>query len=480
MRRTRSPHPEAQHPKAPHPEDRTFSVGFVTALMLGAALNPVNTSIIPTALAPISHDFGVAPGRAAVLVSVLYLACAVAQPTAGTLAEQLGPRRVFLTGSVIVLAGGLLGGLSPDFTGLIIARILIGLGTSAGYPSAMVMVRRRADDAGLDAPPGAVLAGLAIVGLSLIAVGPPIGGVLVEMFGWRSTFFVNVPVAIAAFLCGLGALPRDAAVDRGGEPGILVRIDLPGIVGFALTMIALLIFLLSIPAPEWVALLIAVLVGVLFVWWELRASPPFFDVRELISNGALTRTYLRTTMMMIGSYVVLYGLPQWLQDAHGYGSSAAGLIIVPMGVVAAFVSLRVSRHNLVRSSMVAAGGAMIVGGTLMAVLGAGQLPLLALVVSLLFGVTIGGCMSGSQLALYAQAAPGRIGSASGLLRTFTYLGSIGASVISGVVFQREVTDPGLHLMGWIVAALGMVVVVMAVADRSLKPAGSCAPSPPSL
>lgn len=448
---------------------KPFSAAFVTALMLGSALNPVNSSIIPTALAPIAHDFGIDPGRAAILVSVLYLACAVAQPTAGKLSEQIGPRKVFLSGATLVLIGGLLGGFAPSFTSLIVARVLIGLGTSAGYPSAMVMVRQRADRAGLQKPPGGVLAGLAIVGLALIAVGPPIGGVLVGTLGWRSTFFLNVPVSIAAFVFTLIAVPRDAPISRSGERGILARIDLTGIVGFALMMSALLVFLLSIPHPDWFALVVAVVVGVLFVLWELRVASPFFDVRELVSNGPLTLTYLRTAMTMLGSYVILYALPQWLQDAHAYSSSAAGLVIIPMGIVSAIASTWISRKNWVRWPMAAAGAAMVAGGALLGLLDASLLPILALVVTLLFGVTLGGSISGGQLALYAQAAPDRVGSAAGLLRTFTYLGSIGASVISGLVFQHEVTDSGLHLMGWIVATLGLITVVITVVDRSLKP-----------
>ncbi len=83
---------------APMP-GRQFPWQFTTPLFIGSALNPVNSSLIATALLPIAHGIGVPIGQTAALVTALYLATAIAQPTAGKAAEVLGPRRVFLAGS---------------------------------------------------------------------------------------------------------------------------------------------------------------------------------------------------------------------------------------------------------------------------------------------------------------------------------------------------------------------------------------------
>ncbi|HJY65679.1 MAG TPA: MFS transporter, partial [Streptosporangiaceae bacterium] len=87
-----------------------FGWRTVTPLVMGSALNPVNSSVIATALVPIAAALHVPVGRTSILVSSLYLACAIAQPTAGKLAEEFGPRRVFLAGIVLVLLGGVTGG----------------------------------------------------------------------------------------------------------------------------------------------------------------------------------------------------------------------------------------------------------------------------------------------------------------------------------------------------------------------------------
>src|SRR6202000_313126 len=155
-----------QQETAPATAQGAFGWRFVTPMFLGSALNPVNSSLIATALGPVAAATGVSVGRTAVLVSALYLASSIAQPTAGKLSEEFGPRRVFLAGILLVLVGGLGGGFAPNLFTLIVARVLIGVGTSAGYPSAMLLIRRRAAAAGLDAPPGSALRGLAIAGLA--------------------------------------------------------------------------------------------------------------------------------------------------------------------------------------------------------------------------------------------------------------------------------------------------------------------------
>src|SRR6202041_1404731 len=91
-----------------------FSWKFTTPLFIGSALNPVNSSLIATALLPIAHGLGVPFGQTAALVTALYLASAIAQPTAGKAAEVFGPRRVFIAGIALVGVGGLVGGGAPD------------------------------------------------------------------------------------------------------------------------------------------------------------------------------------------------------------------------------------------------------------------------------------------------------------------------------------------------------------------------------
>src|SRR5215469_10004575 len=120
---------------------KPFGWRFVSPLLLGSTLNPINSSMIATGLVGIGLDFHKGPGTTASLISVLYLCSAVMQPTMGKLATVFGARRVFVSGLVILLAAGIVGAAAPAFGFLLLSRALIGAGTSAAYPTAMALVR---------------------------------------------------------------------------------------------------------------------------------------------------------------------------------------------------------------------------------------------------------------------------------------------------------------------------------------------------
>jgi MFS family permease len=399
-----------------------------------------------------------------------------AQPTAGKLSEEFGPRRVFLAGILLVLLGGLVGGLAPNLAALIVARVLIGVGTSAGYPSAMLLIRRRAAAAGLDAPPGSVLGGLVIAGMVTPAVGLPIGGVLVSLWGWRAAFFVNVPLAVITLFMAAVWIPRDQPPEQARSAReVARRIDLAGIVGFGAGMAALVVFLMSLPHPDLIALAVSVVAFTVLAWWELRASRPFFDIRLLGRNLALTRSYLRWAVTCLCIYTVLYGVTQWLQAGRGLSALAAGLVLLPMSAVGGIIARPVSQRNLLRAPLLVAGVSCLAGSAGVLLL-TSSTPLAAIVgVTLLFGITIGTGASANQTALYAQVEAAQIGTASGLFRTFGYIGSIASSAIISITFHASVSDHGLHVIAVIMTAVSVAALVLTVADRrlmSLPKAGS--------
>jgi MFS family permease len=443
----------------------------MTPVFVGSALNPVNSSVIATALVSIAAAMHVSVGGTSILISSLYLTSAIAQPTAGRLAEEFGPRRVFLTGIAIVFAGGLLGGFAQNMALLVVSRVLIGLGTSAGYPPAMLLIRRRASAIGLQSPPGSVLGGLTIAAAATVAIGPALGGILLGWFNWRAAFFVNVPITALAFITALLWIEKDPDTLRGWTPREVVgRVDLAGIAGFGGAMTALLVFLLSLPKADWTALAVFVAVAVALVYWELRAGNPFFDVRLLASNLVLTRTYLRNGLTLLGTYVILYGLAQWLEAAHGLSAFKAGLALIPMGVLSGVTAWIVSNHVRLRLSLTVSALILLFSAVSTLFL-TSHTPLIAVIaVTGLFGLMTGSASVTNQIALYRESPPEKVGTASGLLRTFGYVGSIASATIIGLVFRTRVDDSGLHQASLIMIGIGVVVLLMTVLDRKLAAA----------
>ncbi|MBF9069490.1 MFS transporter [Streptacidiphilus fuscans] len=450
---------------------RPFSWRFTTPLFLGSALNPINSSLIATALLPIAHDLGIQIGQTAALVAALYLASSVTQPTAGKAAEVFGPRRVFISGIVMVALGGVFGGFATSLWMLIVSRVVIGLGTSCAYPTAMLLIQRRAKDAGLAKPPGGVLGGLMIAGIATASLGLPLGGVLVNALTWRAVFFVNVPVAVIAFVAAVAWIePDPKRAERMSARDIASKLDLPGIVGFAGAMLTLLIFLFDLPAVHWWILVLSLAIWAVLVLWELRARTPFIDVRLLASNPGLANTYLRFGLTQLCVYVVLYGITQWIESVRGFNESAAGLLLLPMTLISGLIITPLSRRGLVRGPVVAAAATCLIGSVGVLLLSSTVWMGVVVVLTLVFGLAIGFSTAGNQISLTQHAPADQLGTASGLLRTFGYVGSIGASAVTGLVFHHSVTDQGVHQIGWIMTAVSVVLVALTLADRTLRPA----------
>ena len=289
-----------------------------------------------------------------------------------------------------------------------------------------------------------------MAGTVTAAAGLPLGGVLVDAWGWRTTFLVKIPVALTTLALAVMWIPADPRIGESATfRQVAARVDLTGIAGFGGAMAALLVFLLSLPRPDWVALGLAVLLGAALVWWELRADRPFFDVRLLATNRALTLTYLRFAMTTLCMYTVPYGLTQWLEASRGVSAREAGLLLLPMTGLAVVVVLPTFRHNVVRLPLITAAISCLAASVGVVFLITSTPIVSTVIVTLVFGITFGTTSIGNQMALYSQVTADQIGTAAGLLRSFGYLGSIASAAMISVVFHTEVDDRGMHMIGWI-------------------------------
>src|SRR5260370_19562638 len=115
----------------------SFGFSFMAPLCLGSMLNPVNSTMISTALVAIARDFQATVAETGLLIGGLYITSAIAQPTMGRLADRLGARRVFLAGLYLVALAGVAGTFSPSLSAFILVRVLFGNCTSAAYPTAL-------------------------------------------------------------------------------------------------------------------------------------------------------------------------------------------------------------------------------------------------------------------------------------------------------------------------------------------------------
>lgn len=438
-------------------------------MILSSVLNPVNSSIIAVSLVPIGVAFGAPPRETAWLVSALYLATAIGQPVVGRLIDLYGPRKLYLAGAALTGIAGLIGMVAPQLWVLVIARVLLGFGTCAGYPAAMYLIRSEAERTGKNSPAG-VLTVLAVAGQTIVVIGPTLGGVLIHLGGWRATFAVNLPLALACIYLGLRRIPKTPAAHRGSVRGL----DLPGMGLFAVMLIAMLLLLMNPQLAHWYLPVIMVAAAIGLILREVRVEQPFLDVRLLGGNPALLATYGRTLLTSLVGYCFLYGFAQWLEQGRGLSAAAAGMMLLPMSITAMAVSAITGRRNEIRGKLLVGGVGQVVAAALLLTAHSGAAIWLLLLPTLVMGVPQGLNSLANQNAVYHQADPARIGSSAGLLRTFTYLGAIGSAAASGAFLSGGTGVRGLHELAWFMLAAAVLFLLLTVADRSLArtlPAG---------
>jgi MFS family permease len=449
-----------------------FDRRLLPPMLLGSVLNPINSTIISVALVPIGRALGAPASQTAWLVSALYLATALGQPVVGRLIDIFGPRRLFLLSTGLVGVAGVVGTLAPNLVVLIVARVLLGFGTCAGYPSAMALLRSEAKRTGRDSP-GGVLTALAVTNQTIAVVGPLLGGLLIAVGGWRATFALNVPLAAAAVLLGLLRLPKPAGTSQQrGRPA--ARLDLPGMGLFAATLTSLLLFLMNLHLRDWYLLAIAIALGTAFAARELRAATPFIDLRVLGGNTPLLATYGRALVAYVVSYAFLYGFSQWTEEGYGLSPFRAGLVQIPMFLLAIGASIISGRRNGIRGKLLVGAAGQIVACVVMLTLTGTSPVWMLLLVALIFGVPQGLNSLALQNSVYFQADPERTASSAGLLRTFAYVGSMIASSATGASFGQRADTGGMHHLAWVMLGAGVLYLLLTVFDRTLGRAATAA------
>ncbi|MEN3264319.1 MFS transporter [Pseudonocardia sp.] len=453
-----------------------FDRRLIPPMMLGSVLNPINSTIIAVALVPIGAALGAPPSQTAWLVSALYLATALGQPVVGRLIDLFGPRRLFLISTSLVGIAGVIGTVAPNLGMLIAARVVLGFGTCAGYPAAMALLRSEAQRTGQDNPAG-VLTALAVANQTISVIGPLLGGLLIDVGGWRATFALNIPLSAAAVLLGLLRLPRQPDAGTAPRPGPLAeQLDLPGMALFAAMLMSLLLFLMNLHLTSWYLLVIAAAAGTAFAVRELRAATPFIDLRVLRGNTPLLATYGRALVAYTVSYAFLYGFTQWTEEGFGLSPFQAGLVQIPMFIVSIVISVVTGRRKGVRAKLLVGAIGQIAACLLMLTLSTSSPLWTLLVLAVILGVPQGLNSLALQNSVYYQADPERTGSSAGLLRTFGYLGSMIASATTAASFGQRADTAGMHNLAWVMLGAGILFLLVTVVDHSLRHVAATEPA----
>jgi MFS family permease len=442
-----------------------FGFTFIAPLALGSCLNPINSTMIATALVPIEGSLHASAADAGWLIASLYLASAIAQPTMGRLADLFGPRRVFLCALLLVALSGVIGWFSTSLSALVVARVILGIGTSGAYPAAMRIFRVQADRLGVP-PPRAAMSFLSLAATGMMAIGPLLGGVLTGAFGWHSIFTINLPFSLLTAILVFVWTPEDAP-QAFNVTTVLKELDVAGLALFAATLFGLMSFLMRLAHPMWWVLAITIALGAALVAYSRRQSDPFFDVRMLALNTPLVVTYLRACILATIIYCMLYGFSQWLESGAGFSSSIAGAIMLPMSIAAGISTFVGGRTSGIRIPFIVSIGATVLGCAALGAVTFGASAWIIAAAAVLFGFPQGMFSVSTQAAVYIQAPASEIGAAAGLQRTAFYLGAIIAASVLSLVFGQHATNASFLTLTILMGTLSALLFVFTVFDRTL-------------
>lgn len=470
------------------------SPGAVIGVILVASfMDLLDVTIVAVAAPSIQASLGASPAQLQWMIAAYALSLGAALIPGGRIGDQYGRRRAFLIGLAVFVVASATCALAPTPGVLIATRVVQGLAAGVMVPQVFGIIRSSLTPQQMGAALGAYGG---VQGLASIA-GPLLGGLLVtaNLFGleWRSIFWVNVPVGLAALLIGMKVLPESS------QPAA-ARLDLPGA---ALLAGSLLLVLLPVvqgqawgwPAWGW-ALLAAGLVGLaLFLVLErrlaARGGQPVLDP-QLLTNRAFSGGLAASLAFFggIASFFLLLSI--YLQDATGRTALTTGLVTLPYALGSIVTSgagvklaARHGRRLLITGSLVIAASHAAMW---LVVTGVDQPAWWQLGGPLLLGGLGLGLATPPLVNVVLAAVPGRqAGSAGGVLSTVNQIGgSVGVAVL-GTLFFTRVAHAG---SGGPMAAFGdafaavlpwqVGLYLLAAALMSLLPAAAHADQPSAV
>ena len=307
------------------PNLRWYATGTA---MLGMVAAVVTTTIVNVAIPDIMGAFGIGQDRAQWLSTGALAAMTIGMLTTSWLINSFGERRTFIGALAVFTATSLVAGFSPNETVLIGARVVQGSVAGILQPLSMYVLFRVF-------PPEQRGMGMGMFGMSVIlgpALGPTIGGLLIDQFNWRYVFFINVPLACTAMLLGTLFMPEKP------EGGKRLDFDWFGFVLLATAIATLLTGLSNGRREGWNSdfvlglLAIATASGITFLAWELNVKQPLVELRVL-AVGQFTAAASVAFIFGLGLFGSVYLVPLFVQTVQKYTPLNAGLLLMPAGLI---------------------------------------------------------------------------------------------------------------------------------------------------
>ncbi|MBM7856184.1 EmrB/QacA subfamily drug resistance transporter [Desulfohalotomaculum tongense] len=415
------------------PDDK-YKWKALTAIAIGTFMAPLDGSIVNITLPYISSAFGTDMATVEWVVMSYLLIISSLLLTYGRLGDMLGYKTVYITGFVIFTLGSVLCAMSPSIRALIGFRVVQALGAGMMMAIGPALVTSIF-------PPQERGKALGIIGstvASALAFGPVLGGLLVDFFGWRSVFLINLPI-------GVYAVYRAAAVLKPTGRDKNQRFDIPG----AITLFsALMTFLLAAShgqqwgwgSPVIIGLLSSsILLLALFIWIELRVPSPMMDL-SLFKIRLFTTANISLLISFLSHFSIVFLFPFYLKEVRSVEPSITGILMAASPMVILFAApLSGALSDRIGSRLLSSLGLGIVAVAMLLMSSVGintSFGQISLYLALL-GLGIGLFQSPNNSAIMGSVPRHRLGIASGTLASMRNIGMVMGTATAGAIFTTR-------------------------------------------
>jgi EmrB/QacA subfamily drug resistance transporter len=452
-----------------------FTLG---AICFGLFMVMLDNTVVNLALPTIQRELNAGFSELQWIIDAFTLILAAFMLTGGTLGDLYGRKRAFLWGLVIFTGGSLLCALSPSIEILIGGRAIQGLGAAVMMPATLAILTNTFTDPKERAQAIGIWAGVS--GISL-ALGPALGGIMVDAFGWQSIFYINVPIGLIAFVTAFRLVP-ESKNPEGRSLDIFGQIL--AIVGLGTLTYAFI----EANSYGWGSALIITLLAlglaalIVFGFWESRVKSPMLQLR-FFRNLTFLGSNLVGLAVSFGFFGMIFFLALYMQNVQGYSPTQAGvrLLAATLAVmVSAILSGRITGRIGARIPIVI--GMVLVGGGILAFTGVGAYASYASYwwILTVMGIGVGLVMSPMTTAVMSTVPRARAGMASATLNTTRQVGGVfGIAVLGSIVTGQFISQLRVAL-NTLDLPTGVAEKVVEIARQGRGAAGSGIPSIPGV
>lgn len=419
---------------------------ILATVMVGTFLGRLDQTVVNLGLPKIIDDFGITVSSAGWIATAYILANAVFVPVWGKLGDTIGRKKVYVIGFLMFIVGSVLAGLSWNLSSMIVFRIIQAIAGSADYPTAMAILavtfvnpRERAQALGIWSASFAAAA----------VFGPLIGGPLIDNFGWRSVFLINLPVGIIGLLMALAFINESVSEKK------TVTFDWWGALALGGSLSALVLVLDRGLDWGWLSLasLECYAASLVFLWIFVRIEAnhpePIVDLK-FFRNSVFVNALINNFIMFMGLMGSIFLLPIFAQTFLGYDATQTGYLFIPMAfgllLTAPFGGMltgKVETRYVIFWSTFLAGCAMYLFSYIDPKSGALDLmiPLALMAAAMGFG------MSGRTSVVAAAVEEHEIGTASAVLALARNIAGAFGIALFGTILNNAIESNVLSIAG---------------------------------